>query len=236
MRKMLRIALILSIPLILADCTFRSSKKEQKVIGPTPEQQAMYGTVHSESHVIPPVNLAQINPRFYRQVVDYHTSYAPGTIVVDTSKRFLYLVQHDGKAIRYGVGVGRAGFLWSGTGVIGRKSKWPYWTPTPMMIGRDPSLAKYAGGMEPGIHNSLGARALYLYSGGRDTMYRIHGTNEPWSIGTAISSGCIRMINQDVIDLYDRVGPGTRVIVLRGQMPLSLMYPTRHYVMEPAIP
>ncbi len=214
MKEISRRSFIIGTPLVLASCTDLLSS--QKQYSATPAQQRMYGPVYSEPHFIPAVNLSEINPRYYRQIVNYNSSHAPGTIVIDTSNRFLYLVQNNGKAIRYGVGVGREGFLWSGSDTIRRKAQWPSWTPTPLMIGRDPSLAKYAGGMPPGIDNPLGARALYLYAGGRDTNYRLHGTNEPWSIGHAISSGCIRLINQDVIDLYNRVGIGTRVIVLRG--------------------
>ena len=151
--------------------------------------------------------------RFRRQIVQDPTGAAPGTIVVDPNARYLYLVMRRGKAMRYGVGVGRQGFEWSGRAVIKRKAKWPRWTPTKDMIKREPRLAKWAKGMEGGVRNPLGARALYLYEGGVDTLYRIHGTNEPWSIGRAMSSGCIRLLNKDIVDLFNRVTLGTRVIV-----------------------
>ncbi len=149
-----------------------------------------------------------------KKIVPYRTSEKPGTIIVDTDARKLFYVMEGGKAIAYGVGVGRSGFSWSGSAKVGRKAKWPRWTPPAEMIARDPRLSKYANGMPGGPRNPLGARALYLYDGGRDTLYRIHGTNETWSIGRAVSSGCIRMLNEEVIDLYGRVGVGTKVVVL----------------------
>jgi len=151
---------------------------------------------------------------FRRQVVTFRTAEKPGTIIIDGNRHFLYLVLPDFKAIRYGIGVGREGFGWAGIVNVGRKAEWPTWTPPPEMVARDPKAAKYAGGMPGGPDNPLGARALYLYEGGRDTIYRIHGTNEPWSIGLDISSGCIRMNNEDVIDLYSRIEVGAKVIVL----------------------
>lgn len=151
---------------------------------------------------------------FKRQVVRFRTKEKPGTIIIDGNKHFLYLVLPDFQAIRYGIGVGRDGFGWAGIVKVGRMAEWPTWTPPPEMVARDPKAAKYAGGMPGGPDNPLGARALYLYEGGRDTIYRIHGTTEPWSIGLNISSGCIRMNNEDVIDLYSRVKVGAKVIVL----------------------
>ena len=142
------------------------------------------------------------------------SGYAPGTIVIDVRQRFLYYVLRPGLARRYGVGVGRAGMAWSGRAVVGRKAAWPRWTPTRDMIRREPhKYARWAGGMRGGRGNPLGARALYLYSGGRDTMYRIHGTNEPGTIGRAVSSGCIRMVNDHVTELYNLVNVGSTVIV-----------------------
>jgi len=152
---------------------------------------------------------------FQRAVVRFRTAEKPGTIIIDADKHFLYLVLPDFRAIRYGIGVGREGFGWAGIVSVGRKAEWPTWTPPPEMVARDPKAAKYAGGMPGGPDNPLGARALYLYEGGRDTIYRIHGTNEPWSIGLDISSGCIRMRNEDVVDLYGRVEIGAKVIVLK---------------------
>ncbi len=156
---------------------------------------------------------AAVSGSFQRQTVPYSGGEAPGTIIIDTSSRHLFLVRSGGQAIRYGVGVGRAGFGWSGSAKIGRKAQWPRWTPPSSMIKRQPELAKWAGGMPGGVDNPLGARALYLYRGGRDTLYRIHGTNEPWSIGRAMSSGCIRMLNEDVTHLYGLAKVGAKVVV-----------------------
>jgi lipoprotein-anchoring transpeptidase ErfK/SrfK len=148
------------------------------------------------------------------EVVAFATPEQPGTLIVDTHARWLYYVLGFGEAIRYGVAVGREGYDWAGIAEIGRKEEWPAWTPTPQMIAHRPELARWAGGMPGGPDNPLGARALYLYEGGRDTLFRIHGTNEPGSIRTAASSGCIRMLNEEVIDLYEAVAIGTKVIVL----------------------
>jgi lipoprotein-anchoring transpeptidase ErfK/SrfK len=148
---------------------------------------------------------AQIDPAFRRAEVDYSGA-APGTIVIDTSERYLYLVQSGGRAIRYGIGVGRPGFEWSGVKAVTRKAAWPDWTLPPQMLRRRPDLPRF---MRGGPDNPLGARALYLGS----SLYRIHGTNEPETIGQNVSSGCIRMMNEDVADLYDRVRVGARVIV-----------------------
>ena len=157
----------------------------------------------------------KVNPKFLPQRVTYRNRYKRGTIVVDAQSRFLYLIESRTKARRYGVGVGRQALAWSGTAKIQRKAKWPSWTPTQNMIKREPEkYAKYAGGVPGGPQNPLGARALYLYKGKRDTYYRIHGTTAPWTIGTASSNGCIRMINDHVVDLYDRVPIGARVVVL----------------------
>jgi lipoprotein-anchoring transpeptidase ErfK/SrfK len=147
------------------------------------------------------------DPRFEKQMVDYSGKESAGTIVVDTPNKFLYLVEGNGKAMRYGIGVGRPGFTWSGIKTISAKKEWPDWTPPSEMLARRPDLPRH---MEGGPQNPLGARAMYLGS----TLYRIHGSNEPWTIGTNVSSGCIRMRNEDVIDLYGRVNVGTRVIVL----------------------
>jgi lipoprotein-anchoring transpeptidase ErfK/SrfK len=141
-----------------------------------------------------------------KETIDYETNYSPGTIIIETSERRLYFVLDDGKAIRYGVGVGRDGFRWAGSHRITRKAEWPGWTPPPAMRRRIPDLPAY---MEGGPNNPLGARAMYIGS----TLYRIHGTSEPWTIGQAVSSGCIRLTNEDVIDLYERVRVGARVVV-----------------------
>ena len=145
-------------------------------------------------------------PQFQRQVVFYRTTEAPGTIIVDTPNRYLYLVQGNNRAIRYGIGVGRDGFQWSGLLKITRKAEWPDWTPPPEMIQRQPYLPRFMAG---GPGNPLGDRALYL----GNTVYRLHGTNQPETIGSAVSSGCFRLVNPDIIDLYDRVPVGTRVVV-----------------------
>ena len=150
---------------------------------------------------------AQVNPIYLRQVVRYPTSERSGTIVVDTSAHFLYFVLGDGRALRYGIGVAKSGFEWSGTHKVTRKAEWPSWTPPAEMLKRRPDLPRH---MEGGPNNPLGARALYIGS----TLYRIHGTTEPWSIGQNVSSGCIRMTNADVIDLYARVKLYTKVVVL----------------------
>jgi lipoprotein-anchoring transpeptidase ErfK/SrfK len=170
-----------------------------------------------EPFKVPPVNLATIPGQFHRQIVRDPTDQPPGTIVVDPGQRFLYYVLDDGRAIRYGIGVGREGFAWSGTATVGAKRTWPTWHPPVEMQARDERARQYADGMDGGPTNPLGARALYLYEGGRDTLYRIHGTNEPLSIGKAVSSGCIRMLNADVIDLYGRVPVGATVVVLPAQ-------------------
>ena len=155
-----------------------------------------------------------LDPKFLPQNVRM-SGYAPGTIIIDPRNHFLYLQQGGGQARRYGVGVGRAGLAFRGDAVIRRKAEWPSWRPTDNMIRRNPArYAKYANGVPGGPGNPLGSRALYLYKGNRDTMYRIHGTTEPWSIGQSVSNGCIRMINAHVEDLYERVPLGTRVVVL----------------------
>jgi lipoprotein-anchoring transpeptidase ErfK/SrfK len=157
---------------------------------------------------------SRIDPIYLPRTVGF-SGYSPGTVIVDTRSRFLYYMTGWRSARRYGIGVGRAGLAWSGRAVVGRKAKWPRWTPTASMIRREPhKYARWAGGMRGGPGNPLGARALYLYRGNRDTMYRIHGTNEPSSIGRAVSSGCIRMANDHVRELYNLVDVGTPVVVL----------------------
>ena len=154
------------------------------------------------------------DPRFLRQRVQYSGSESSGTIVVDIADRFLYAVEEDGWATRYGVAVGEEGLTFTGRATVGRKAEWPPWTPTASMISRKPRLMQYAGGVPGGPNNPLGARALYLYQGARDTKFRIHGTNEPWLIGTAVSNGCIRLTNENIIDLYDRTPLATPVLVM----------------------
>lgn len=173
-----------------------------------------YEAVQDGAHLIPATGMSILKPPYHRDVVPYETRHRPGTIVVDNAARQLFLVLEGGHALRYGISVGREGFTWRGTGTIYRKAHWPTWTPTPSMIRRDPVLSQYAGGYPPGPSNPLGARALYLLTGGADRGYRIHGTPEWWRIGEYVSSGCIRMINHEVIDLYERVPVGTRVVTI----------------------
>ena len=180
-----------------------------------PQALRQYAALTDEPFPVAAIDPGDIKARNMRQVVEYQTKEQPGTLVVDPYKRFLYLVMEGGKAMRYGVGVGKAGLEFTGEATVARKASWPRWTPTPDMIRRDPKrYAPWSHGMEGGEKNPLGARALYLFKDGNDTLYRIHGTTEPWSIGQAVSSGCIRMLNQDVIDLHRRVPTGTKVVVL----------------------
>ncbi|MBV2184053.1 MAG: L,D-transpeptidase [Rhizobium sp.] len=173
----------------------------------------MYRAMPEERFPIPAVDLTKLEPRFHRQVVDYPTLEKPGTVIVNTSERYLYHVQKGDTAMRYGVGIGRSGFDWSGRAHIAYKREWPVWTPPSDMIARQPQLEKWRNGQPPGITNPLGARALYIHQGNRDTLYRLHGTGEAHTIGKAISSGCVRLLHQDIIDLHDRVRPGSTIIV-----------------------
>ena len=163
---------------------------------------------------LPPFNYSKLPEAFRPAVVDYTGRQWPGTVIVDTPARQIYLVLQGGKAMRWGCAVGKDGFRWAGLADVGRKVMWPRWTPPKEMIARSPEKAKWANGMPGGPDNPLGARALYLFQNGNDTLYRIHGTTDPMSIGHNASSGCIRMINQDVVELYRRVPIGTRVVVL----------------------
>ncbi|WP_157015047.1 L,D-transpeptidase [Mesorhizobium xinjiangense] len=178
--------------------------------------RTMYGPVADGGFEIPPVPVQKIEEQFLRQIVTDPTGERPGSVVVDTSNHYLYLVRESGQAIRYGVGLGRAGFEWSGRALIQWKRPWPTWTPPDEMIARSPDLEKYSvrnGGMAPGLKNPLGARALYIFQDGKDTLYRVHGSPEWWTIGKSVSSGCVRMVNQDVIDLYSRVPNKTPIVV-----------------------
>ena len=181
------------------------------------EYALLYGPKPEEQFPLPAVKLRVVNPKFYRREVTNSTGYPEGTVVVDTKQFYLYWTQSNGTAMRYGVGLGRAGFSWSGRGVIQWKKKWPTWTPPAEMIEREPDLEKYSaenGGMQPGLDNPLGARALYIFQDGEDTLYRLHGTGEASSIGKAVSSGCVRLLNQDVVDLYERVPNGSLIAVI----------------------
>lgn len=186
--------------------------------GATPRNYAVaYGPQRNEKFTVPAIDLSKVPKRFLRREVSYRTRHPVGTVVVDTSKFYLYLVLPKGRAMRYGVGLGRQGFTWSGQGVIQWKRRWPTWTPPAEMIERQPELAKWSadnGGMPPGLKNPLGARALYIFQDGKDTLYRLHGSPEYWSIGKAVSSGCVRLMNQDIIDLYARVPPKAKLVVI----------------------
>lgn len=174
-------------------------------------QMARQGMVQPANMRPNKVVRSQIEPQFLPQTVAYETKHAPGTIVIDTNNRFLYLVTGNGQARRYGVGVGKPGFEWAGTHKVTRKAEWPRWVPPKEMIAREAAKGHFLpASMDGGPANPLGARAMYLGS----TLYRIHGTNAPWTIGSAVSSGCIRMRNEDVVDLYERVSVGTKVIVM----------------------
>jgi lipoprotein-anchoring transpeptidase ErfK/SrfK len=173
----------------------------------------MYAALPSEAFPIPAVDIDHLHPEYYRRLVDYDTVEQAGTVVVETHNRFLYLVLPEGKAVRYGVGIGRQGFTWSGRGTIQFKREWPTWTPPAEMIARQPELEEHRNGMAPGLDNPLGTRALYIFQNGADTLYRVHGSGEVASIGRAVSSGCVRLLNQDVIDLYNRVPVPSPIVV-----------------------
>jgi lipoprotein-anchoring transpeptidase ErfK/SrfK len=186
-----------------------------------PRPPAIYGAMPAERFPIPAVRRGVLAEEYWRTEIEDPTGEAPGTVVVDTPAHYLYLVLPGGRAMRYGVGVGRAGFEWQGRARIAWKREWPTWTPPASMIAREPHLEKYRNGMEPGLDNPLGARALYIHENGVDTLYRVHGTNEPHSIGKSMSSGCIRMINQDVVHLYNQVRTPAPILVLQGNRPLA---------------
>ena len=178
------------------------------------DEAAWYiGAKPDQPYDVPLVDTSRLDPKYRRQTVRYTGAEKPGTIVVDIDKRQLALVQEDGTAIRYGVGVGKLGFSWKGEARVGRKGVWPDWHPTTTMVSLHPDMDRSRKG---GLDNPLGARALYLYQGNRDILFRIHGTNEPWSIGEQMSSGCVRMLNEDIVDLYERIPVGTQVLVRRG--------------------
>ena len=174
-----------------------------------------YGSRTDGGHNIAAVDTSLLDRDLMRTEVAWTGKEKPGTVVVDIKKRRLFVVENGGRAIRYGIGVGRSqGANFRGTGVVGRKEKWPYWTPTGNMMAAIPEYRKYSAGLPGGEENPLGPRALYLYRDGKDTMFRLHGTIEPETIGHAVSSGCIRLFNQDIIDLYDRVPVGAQVKVI----------------------
>jgi lipoprotein-anchoring transpeptidase ErfK/SrfK len=196
-----RRAVLAGLPLLLAGCVTSGG----------------YGSTQDGGFSVAAIDLTTLDSGLMRTDVAWSGKEKPGSIVVNVPQRRLYLVQEGGRALRYGVGVGRAEALnFRGSAVIGRKEKWPHWTPTKNMIAAMPRYRPYAGGLDGGPDNPLGARALYLYRDGHDTYFRLHGTTEPETIGTAVSSGCIRLFNQDIIDLYNRVPVGTHVTVVQG--------------------
>jgi lipoprotein-anchoring transpeptidase ErfK/SrfK len=196
------------IAFLFGDPNGQSRQRSQQWYEPPPRQESNRG-YEDRLATYAPVDRSddRIDPRFIRQEVAYDGREMPGTIVIDTPNHFLYLVEAGGRALRYGIGVGRPGFTWSGRHAVSGKKEWPDWTPPEEMLRRQPYLPHFVAG---GPNNPLGARAMYLGS----TLYRIHGSNEPWTIGQNVSSGCIRMRNPDVIDLYDRVKVGAKVVVL----------------------
>lgn len=209
--------------LALSGCSGRNIELEKRIAKKRAQNEAwayyesVYGSVANEQFPISAVNLRSVKTKYFRRQVENTTGQPAGTIYIDTRSYFLYWTLSDKTALRYGVGLGRAGFSWSGTGVIQWKQKWPKWTPPDEMIARQPELKEFSaenGGMPPGINNPLGARALYIFQDGEDTLYRVHGSQEASSIGRAVSSGCVRLLNQDVIDLYDRVPNGSRIVVI----------------------
>jgi lipoprotein-anchoring transpeptidase ErfK/SrfK len=213
-----RRAVLAGLSLLLAGCAAPQQETPQLSLGggAQPGDTSRYDTLDDNGNEIPPLDLASVDPDLLRQEVAYRGPYRPGTIVVKVPERRLYLIQPNGTALRYAVGVGRSEALdFHGSAVVGRKAVWPRWTPTVNMMEKLPGYSAYAGGMEGGIGNPLGARALYLYRGDRDTLFRLHGTNEPTTIGQPVSSGCIRLFNQDIIDLYSRVPVGAPVVVLQ---------------------
>ena len=190
-----------------------------------PQVARLYGSIAGDAFPIPAIDLSRIGPAFLRKVIAYRSSEEPGTIIVDPAAHFLYHIEGNDVATRYGVGVGKQGFGWSGVATIHDKQEWPDWYPPKEMLERQPELMRSMSRLQSGIgmpggpRNPLGARAMYLWQNNKDTLYRIHGTVEPWSIGHSVSSGCIRMINQDAIDLYGKTEVGTKVIVLATGRP-----------------
>lgn len=175
---------------------------------------AMYKALEDNGFHIPAVDVKQLKPEHIRQIVSYKTNERPGSVIVDQNKRYLYFVLENNKAVRYAVGVGPASRNFQGTATIAYKQAWPRWTPTQSMIKRNPKhYARYKDGVKGGPGNPMGARALYIYQDGKDTYYRVHGTNAPESIGKAVSAGCIRLLPQDIIDLHKRVKPGATIII-----------------------
>lgn len=217
---------LLILPLLLAACAAPRAQAPALPPGVSPATVAMYQTLPDGEITIPAVPPQWLSDQRARTEVGYWGPEKPGTIVVDPHARYLYYVQPDQRALRYAIAVGKEGRGFSGNATVAYKRDWPRWTPTANMLRREPELyGPWRGGMEGGLDNPLGARALYLYRGGKDTHYRIHGTAYPWSIGQEDTAGCIRLYNHDIIDLEERVKPGSRVVVLsetqsgRGTIP-----------------
>lgn len=180
------------------------------------EAERVYGPLPNERFPVPAVNINKVDPKYLRRRVRYDSKEAVGTIIVDPRHYYVYRIEGDGYATRYGANVGRAGFLWSGDAYIGRKAEWPIWTPPKEMIARQPEAAPYANGMKPGLDNPLGARTLYLYQNGAYTLYTIYSTIMPETIGRGVSSGCVGLLTQDMVDLYEKTPVDTKVIVLKA--------------------
>jgi lipoprotein-anchoring transpeptidase ErfK/SrfK len=213
-----RRALVLGMASAIAGCSnVRQSVRPVQTFKQQSITDPRYESIIDHGIEIHALDLSKINPSLLRDNVPFETPFPVGAIIIDIDSRRLYLVEHDNRAIRYSVGVGREEALnFNGRAVVGRKEVWPRWTPTRDMIERMPRYAAYAGGLPGGIENPLGARALYLYRNGADTHFRIHGTNEPATIGSAVSSGCIRLFNHDIIDLFSRVEAGAAVDVFQN--------------------
>ncbi len=178
------------------------------------EARALYGAVEDKKFPIPAADISKVDPKYFRRRVRYESKEAPGTIVVDPANYFVYRIEGDNEATRYGANVPREGFLWSGDAYIGRKAEWPTWTPPREMIKRQPETAVWARGMPGGPENPLGARTLYIYQNGRYTLYTIYASSDPETIGTNLTSGCTGLLTQDMIDLYDRTAVRTKVVML----------------------
>lgn len=208
---------MIAAPMALAGCVTNQTPETMSAESRfDPSYVSMYAAIDTEPFPVPAVDLRQVKPQFLHREVAYRTNERPGTIVVDPAARYAYLVMEGGRALRYGVGVGKQeAFNFQGEATIARKAEWPGWRPTDNMIAREPErYGPLRGGLPGGSNSPLGPRALYLYRDSRDTYYRLHGTVEPWTIGTMVSSGCIRLLNQDIMDLYRRVPVGTKVVVL----------------------
>ena len=228
-RSILRLFAAAAAAALLSGCVTDSAMIEAGLAQPPAPlvDDAAYVARQDGSFAIPEIPLEQLPAAYRRQTIYYPSDEVPGTVIIDPAVRHLYLITGDNTAVRYGISVGKSGFEWSGVATVTNRKPWPTWTPPPEMIDRKPELAKWEKGQPGGPTNPLGARALYLTTNGVDYGYRIHGTPEWQSIGSNASSGCIRMINQDIIDLYNRVPDGAKVVVLTqdGQVPTGLTLP-----------